>query len=290
MSPLVGGAAAGVTIAAGLILVWRGLNPARPALVDVIRNADRAQPKRPENAYQHGLNLLVTRGTNTTGLHADLAVMERSVREFAGTRLAMSLAFGGLPVFVAVLTSVASGARWNPAVIGLAAAAGMFLGFVISRGTLASEATERRHAFVCELAAYLDIVSQLLAGGAGVDDALWRAARNAQSPGIMQIRDALGSAKTRRRSQWSALGDLATTIAVPELLELVTAVQLAGTSGAKVRASLTAKAHALRDRTASQQLASAQRSSERMGGPLIAMLLAFLVLIIAPALAAVMAI
>lgn len=290
MSPLVSGAIVGATVAGGLVTVWRGLNPTRPALVDVIRNADRPHPKQPESLYQHGLNLIVTKGSSTNGLHADLAIMERTVAEFAATRLALTIAFGGLPVLVAMLTSTASGASWNPAIIGLAATAGMFLGFIISRGTLASEAKDRRHAFVCELAAYLDIVSQLLAGGAGVEDALWRAARNAQSPGIMQIRDALGSAKTRRRSEWSALGDLASNIAVPELLELVTAVQLAGTSGAKVRASLTGKAHALRDRTASQQLAAAQRSSERMGGPLIAMLLAFLVLIIAPALAAVMAI
>jgi tight adherence protein C len=161
-------------------------------------------------------------------------------------------------------------------------------GFALSRLTVASEASERREGFVAELAAYLDMVAQLLGGGAGVEDALWRAARHARSPGIEQIRDALQAARTSRRSEWHALGSLATRTRVAELGELVTAVQLAGNSGAKVSASLIAKAKSLRDRNASSQLAAAQRSSERMGGPLIGMLLAFLVLVIAPALAAVM--
>ena len=287
MNPLLSGAGVGTIISAGLVMVASGLAPTKPALADLIRSSARARPARPVTALDRTLDVIVTKGSDPSTIAADLAVLGRTPREFALTRLTMTVGFAGLPIAVALLTAT-SGATWNPAYIALAAMIGGGLGFVVSRGTLASEAKERRHAFVAELASYLDIVAQLLTGGAGVEDALWRAARNARSPAIITIRDTLASARTRRRSEWSALGELATRIRVPELSELVTAVQLAGGSGAKVSASLVAKAHSLRDRTASQQLAEAQRASERMGGPLIGMLLAFLILVIAPALASVM--
>ena len=287
MNPLLTGASVGTIMAAGLVMVGRGLAPSKPALAELIRASSRARPARPVTVLDRTLEVIVTKGSDPSTIAADLAVLGRTPRDFALTRLTMTAGFAGLPIAVALLTA-ASGAVWNPGYVALAAMIGGGLGFVVSRGTLASEAKERRHAFVAELASYLDIVAQLLTGGAGVEDALWRAARNARSPAIITIRDTLASARTRRRSEWSALGELATRIRVPELSELVTAVQLAGGSGAKVSASLVAKAHSLRDRTASQQLAEAQRASERMGGPLIGMLLAFLILVIAPALASVM--
>ena len=287
MNPLLSGAGVGTIISAGLVMVASGLAPSKPALAELIRASSRARPARPVTVLDRTLEVIVTKGSDPSTIAADLAVLGRTPRDFALTRLTMTTGFAGLPIAVALLTAT-SGAVWNPAYVALAAMIGGGLGFVVSRGTLASEAKERRHAFVAELASYLDIVAQLLTGGAGVEDALWRAARNARSPAIITIRDTLASARTRRRSEWSALGELATRIRVPELSELVTAVQLAGGSGAKVSASLVAKAHSLRDRTASQQLAEAQRASERMGGPLIGMLLAFLILVIAPALASVM--
>ena len=287
MNPLLSGAGVGTIISAGLVMVASGLAPSKPALAELIRASSRARPARPVTVLDRTLEVIVTKGSDPSTIAADLAVLGRTPRDFALTRLTMTTGFAGLPIAVALLTAT-SGAVWNPAYLALAAMIGGGLGFVVSRGTLASEAKERRHAFVAELASYLDIVAQLLTGGAGVEDALWRAARNARSPAIITIRDTLASARTRRRSEWSALGELATRIRVPELSELVTAVQLAGGSGAKVSASLVAKAHSLRDRTASQQLAEAQRASERMGGPLIGMLLAFLILVIAPALASVM--
>lgn len=287
MNPLLSGAGAGTIMAAGVLLVWRGLAPTKPVLAELIRSSARARPTRPVTVLDRTLDVIVTKGSDPSTIAADLAVLGRTQRDFALTRLTMTAGFAGLPVTVALLTAT-SGAAWNPVYVCLAAMIGGALGFVVSRGTLSSEAKERRQGFVAELASYLDVVAQLLTGGAGVEDALWRAARNARSPAIMTIRDTLASARTRRRSEWSALGELATRIRVPELSELVTAVQLAGGSGAKVSASLVAKAHSLRDRTASQQLAEAQRASERMGGPLIGMLLAFLVLVIAPALASVM--
>ena len=286
MNPLVTGAAIGTMCAGGAIVTVKGLVPKPVALAEYIRQSGVARLKRPTRRRDRVLELVSTTGVDVRSIDADLAVLSRTRRTFAMSRVSLCAAFGGLPVIVATLTAVASGAHWNPLMVAAAATGGTAAGFVLSRATLASEAAGRRRSFTAELAAYLDIVAQLLAGGAGVEEALWRAARNARSPGIELIRDCLASARTRGRSEWNVLGELAAQIRVPELSELVTAVQLAGTSGARVSASLVAKAHSLRNRTASQQLAEAQRASERMGGPLIAMLLAFLVLVIAPALVA----
>ena len=288
MNPLLTGATLGTICAGGALIAARGFAANPAPLAEYIRQSDVARPTRPGSRSDRVLEQLSITGFDVRSIDADLTILARSRRTFAISRLGLCSAFAGLPVLAAILTELLAGMNWNPALIGAAAIGGTAAGFLISRATLASEATSRRRAFITELAAYLDIVAQLLAGGAGVEDALWRAARNARSPGVELIRDCLASARTRRRSEWVALGDLATRIRVNELGELVTAVQLAGTSGAKVSASLVAKAHSLRDRTGSQQLADAQRASERMGGPLIAMLLAFLVLVIAPALAAVM--
>jgi tight adherence protein C len=290
MNPLITGAAVGTTIASGMLIMRRAYNPAQPDLAELILNAAKPRPAKPTSTFDRGLDAIVTKGSDSTRIDADLCVLGRTRKQFAISRLTMAAAYGALPIAVAALTGTAAGASWNPILVILAALLGAGAGFGLGRATLASEANERRQGFVAELAAYLDIVAQLLTGGAGVEDALWRAARNARSPGIIAIRDTLASARTRRRSEWVALGELATNTRIPELSELVTAVQLAGSSGAKVAASLVTKAHSLRDRNASQQLAAAQRSSERMGGPLIAMLLSFLVLVIAPALAAVMSI
>ena len=141
-----------------------------------------------------------------------------------------------------------------------------------------------------ELAAYLDLVAQLIAGGAGIDEALWRAARSTRTPGLGLIRDAIAAARVRRRSEWVALGELSEQARLLELAELVTAVQLASSDGARIRHSLQAKAQSLRAAAASEQLAAANRASEYMGGPLIAMLLAFLAVVLAPALAQVLSI
>lgn len=288
MNPLLVGAALGAGIGSGAVLIGRGLTRTHMGLAELIRAVESPRPPVAGNVWVRTIETVANARSTDRALDADLAVLGRSRQQYAVSRLTLTGVLAALPVVVALLVASSTGGSVNPLAITAGPLLLGTLGFLLSRLTLASEAAERRQGFVAELAAYLDMVAQLLIGGAGVEDALWRAARNARSPGVMQIRDALQSARTSRRSEWHALGTLATRTRVSELGELVTAVELAGNSGAKVSASLIAKAKSLRDRTAASQLAAAQRASERMGGPLIGMLLAFLVLVIAPALAAVM--
>jgi tight adherence protein C len=289
MSPIITGIGVGSTITTGLVVMWRGARPPKPVLGDLIRNAGQRHVPQPTGLWNQTINLASRTGDNDT-LTADLVVLGRTRNEFAASRIQLCVALGALPIVAAVLTSLVSGSTWNPTIIALCALSGVGAGVALSKVTLASEAAGRRKRFIEELAAYLDIVAQLVAGGAGIDEALWRAVRSADTPGLVMMRDTIASARVRRRSEWAELGVLANRARLPELDELASAIELASTDGARIRASLQAKAKSLRAATASEQLASANRASEAMGGPLIGMLLAFLVVVLAPALAQVLAI
>jgi tight adherence protein C len=289
MSPLLVGCLFGAIIASGLVLVWRGFHPAKPLLVDLIREAGAPRRPQPKGIRARTLAVAVRTG-DTDSLTADLTVLGRTAATFAASRIQLCLTLGSIPVLVSMAIATLAGTQMNLVVVATATIGGVIAGVALSRATLASEAAGRRRRFCEELAAYLDLVAQLVAGGAGIDEALWRAARSTKTPGLMMIRDTIASARVRRRSEWAELGDLATRARLPELAELVTAVQLASTDGARVRASLQAKAKSLRGAAAAEQLAAANRASEYMGGPLIGMLLAFLAVVLAPALAQVLAI
>ena len=288
-APILTGLFIGAVIAAGLLVMWRGIHPAKPAAADVIRAAGQRYVSTPTGWREQTL-LLASRTGDTDTLNADLTVLGRTRTDFGVARLQLCGALGALPIIASILTATAAGTTWNPIVVVICAAGGVAAGVFLSKATLASEASGRRRGFTEELAAYLDVIAQLVAGGAGIDEALWRAARSAQTPGLIMIRTTISSARVRRQSEWSALGDLATEARLPALAELVTAIQLAASDGARIRSSLQAKAKSLRAATASEQLTAANRASEYMGGPLIGMLLAFLAVVLAPALAQVLAI
>ena len=74
-----------------------------------------------------------------------------------------------------------------------------------------------------------------------------------------------------------------------QLSELAASVSLAGTEGARVRASLAAKAAALRTRELTDAEGDAQAATERMSLPVVMLFIGFLVFIGYPALASVLA-
>jgi Flp pilus assembly protein TadB len=158
------------------------------------------------------------------------------------------------------------------------------VGFSVPGLVLRSQARRRRLAFGHALSAYLDLVGVLLAGGAGVETSLMAAADAGDGWVFAQLRDALVRARTHRRSPWDALGELGRHVHVDELVDLAATVQLAGTQGARVRSSLTARAAAVRDRHLAQVEAEAQAATERMGLPMVLVFVGFIALLGYPAL------
>lgn len=282
----------GSCVGAGLWLLARGLAPPRPRLAGALADLARPRSSVPVRSLDRRLRvvalMLVRGGGAAEPLRRDLALVERSLERHALDRLTMATLGLGLPVAVGALA--AAGGLGLPAVlVALAALAGAGTGFVLPDVALRAEAARRRREFRSALAAYLDLVTIVLAGGGGVESALEGAAATGGGPAFARLRRTLAGARLQRESPWAALDRLGVEVGVAELAELAGSVALAGDAGAKVRASLGAKAASLRDHELAEAQAAAESASERMGGPVVAMLVGFILLLGYPAVATVLA-
>ena len=220
-------------------------------------------------------------------LRNDLAVTGKSVEHHLAEKATLALTGMLLPLLVQLLLIVA-GTRpgWEmPTVVGIVLALG---GFLFPDIAVRQEAERRRSQFRHALSAYLNLIRVLLAGGAGVDGALSDAVGIGRGWAFQQLRRALVTAKLTRTTPWQTLGRLGTELDVHQLSELAASVSLAGTEGARVRASLAAKAAALRARELTDAEAEAQAATERMSLPVVLLFGGFLVFIGFPALASVL--
>ena len=147
------------------------------------------------------------------------------------------------------------------------------------------DAAARRRDFRHAVGAFLDLVAMNLAGGRGVPEALMMAVSVGDDGNwaMARIREALGNARIVGITPWQALGRLGDEIDVDELRDLSAALGLVADDGAKVRASLSARAATLRRR----ELAEIEgQAGERSQSMLVAQLLlcaGFLVFLSFPA-------
>lgn len=156
---------------------------------------------------------------------------------------------GGL--LTTILWSAAIGVA-PPFVIALLCLGAPCIAWLVPIRQVATSAKIRRSDMDLAVAVYLDLVNVLLAGGAGVETAMLAAAGAGDGWSFEQIRLALARAQSSRRSYWDSLRELGQRTQVDSLEEVAHSVQLAGEHGARIRHSLTAKAHALRARNLAQ--------------------------------------
>ena len=157
-----------------------------------------------------------------------------------------------------------------------------------ARLVLRAEARRRRAELRTALSGLLDLVVVGLAGGAGVEQALADATDNARTPGQHRLRHAIQAATVSRVPPWTTLGQLGADTAVPALVEFAAALSLAGTEGARVRATLTARAASLREHELADAEAHAASATEKMSLPVVALFAGFLVFLGYPAFSAVL--
>ena len=150
-------------------------------------------------------------------------------------------------------------------------------GFLAPDLAVRSEAVKHRAAFRDALSSFLDLVVIGLAAGSGVDQALDEAAQVGSGPAYAELRYALTEARLARVAPWDILAALGRRIGLPELQQLAATVGLAGTEGAKVRASLRSRALALRDRQLTAAEGEANAATERMSLPIVALFAGFLI-------------
>lgn len=288
------GLVAGALVGTGLLLVAAGVLVPPSARLDR-RLAQLYEPPPTEGVAMvrarwqaWALRAMATTGGDVQVLHRDLAACSMSPERHAVAKLTFATLGAALPVGVAVVWGFAGiSVPLGPvAVLALAAGAA---GFFVPDLLLARRAALRRRDFRYTLSIFLDLVVVVLAGGGGVETALHDAANAGSGWSFSELRRILNRARMRRTSPWAALRELGENLGSAELIELASAVELAGTSGARVRESLRAKAISVRDRELSEAEGEALAASERMGAPMVAMFVGLILLIGYPAMVTVLA-
>lgn len=276
----------GIGAGAGAWLIARGLT-ARPAplavaLAGLVPSAPGASVHDVGAIGHLARRVLDAVGVRTTTRAQALQLVGRSPERFAldklvgllgGTAGAVVLSVGlglvgvGVPTAIALLATVACAAG----------------GFVLPDIGLADEASKKRRAFRHALSAYLDLVNVILAGGGGIESALFAAADAGDGWAFASLRRTLDRSRLTGRSPWELFSELGHELEVPELVELAASVSLAGSHGARIRQSLAAKADSLRGHQVAETEASAEAATERMTIPVAVLLFGFLVFIAYPA-------
>lgn len=178
-----------------------------------------------------------------------------------------------------------SGIQLNSWLSALIVVSASLAGYLHPISATRKKATALRRDMSAALAAYLDLVNVLLAGGAGMETALLAASDAGDGWCFEEFRLALARARSSRRSFWDELRVLGETNGVDALVDVAHSVQLAGEHGARVRQSLHTKAASLRSRNLAAIEYEAQQSTEHMGVPIVMLFVGFIILIGYPAFA-----
>jgi len=288
----------GVGVGVGLWLLALGLFPRPPRLdrelADLYRRPDSPLPDPGVAAAgwtgrlgQPAVRLLTRAGLPRTATRRDLAAIGKPAQVHLAEQASAAVIGLLLPPAAATLLALAG--------INLGIAIPLWASVVLAIGGLAlpelavrGDAAKHRAAFRYALGAFLDLVVVSLAGGSGIDQALDDAASVGHGAAYTDLRLALAEARLARVPPWDTLAALGHRVGVTELAHLAATVGLAGTEGAKVRASLRARAAALRTKQLTDATATAASATERMSLPIVALFAGFLIFIGFPAVAAVL--
>ena len=286
----------GAAVGGGLWLILRGLWPPRPSLAQALAQLRRVPVPAPvltpeaDAGFAARLGRPVADVLGRTGagwlvparVRRDLAVLDRSPERHLAEKVTLALV--GLCFAPAIAALLLLGGAHLPLVVPLwASLIFTAAGFVLPDLGIHADAGRRRRDFRHALGSFLDLVVVALAGGGGVETALGDAASIGGGWAFAYLRRALDGARLAREAPWAALGRLGQELGVGELSELAASVALAGTEGAKVRASLAAKATSLRTHELAEAETVDQAATERMSLPIVMLFAGFLFFIGFPA-------
>ena len=277
----------------GVHLLWRAVQPGPAPLARVL--ADLEQPglsvtdleaSRPSAGHRTAdrlgraaLGFLEATGlSDTDRLRRRLRTLDKPVERHAYEKLLGGIAGLAIPtVFGLVLA--AAGVAVSPGMVGLVAAGLAATGFLYPDLGLTEQVERRRRAFRHSLSAYLDLVTIILAGGGGLETALHSAAESGDGWAFAEIRQALRRARLSGRTPWEIFDELGGTLGVDELRELAASAHLAGDQGARIRASLAAKADSMRAHQTAAIEAQAEAATEKMLLPVVALVVGMILFI-----------
>lgn len=275
MTELLTGAGTGL----GLAVIVYGLRPPRRPLAHVLETL--RQPPHPEPAVRNRTYHLIAAPARRVGLpraqvREDLATVQKDVAHHLAEQTAATL-FGALviPVCLSLLGFTGQIPLWL-AILGAA------LGFRWADTNLHTQAEQRRTELRHTLAVLLNLLTISLARGAGVEQALGEASRISTGWAADRLRQVLATAQIVRQPPWRTLGQLGDDTGVSELTELAAAMALAGTEGARVRASLAARTAAMRSAATAETETEAEKANSRMSVPLLILGFGYLLFLLYP--------
>ncbi len=238
----------------------------------------------PERWVSSSAEHLAERPAVVSWLQPMLLLTETSWAQFVDRVAAAAVAGLAMGFALAALQTVTAGQfSVLPALVVVVLGPLCGVGLVVSRVWHAGQ--RRRQLASQAVSTYLDLVVLCLAGGMGVEGALDAAATVAEDPFSARIAAVLDGARHGGRPPWQALAAMGTDLGVSELVEVANTVSLAGTEGARIRATLAAKAETLRRRQLAKTESEANAMTERLFLPGALLLIGFLVFIGYPAFA-----
>lgn len=276
--------AAGATAGLGVAVIAVGLRPPRTPLAQVLDGLRRPVPASPvgrARAYQLAAAPARWLGLPRPQVRLDLASVQKDPTQHLAEQT-LAVLVGGLVIPITAKLAGFSGQipLWL-ALIGGAA------GFRWADASLRTQARQRREQLRHTLAVLLTLLSISLARGAGVEQALGEASSICSGWAADRLRHVLGAARVLRRPPWRDLGALGDDTGVAELSELAASMSLAGSEGARIRASLTARAAAMRQAATAQTETEAEKTSSRMSVPLLLLGMAYLIFLLYPPIASI---
>jgi tight adherence protein C len=215
---------------------------------------------------------------------ADATLCRTTLEAVARRCLLISVAlFSAAVIGLWILNAL--GVQINSLLSALVVIVASLIGYSYPIQSIRKKAAVLRRDMNAALAAYLDLVNVLLAGGAGMETALLAASEAGDGWCFEEFRLALARARSSRRSFWDELRTLGNMLGIDALVDVAHSVQLAGEHGARVRQSLHTKAASLRARNLATIEYEAQQSTEHMGIPIVMLFVGFIILIGYPAFA-----
>lgn len=286
--------AAAVGLCVGTWLAWSGWRQPRPSPATVLERLHRSPAGWPgsspitKTGSPFGLvgRMFLGRDLRArlTGWEQPLALIGRPMEVHVGLLSTASAA--GLVVPVVALT-MASRLGLVPIGVGIPAAISLacavVVPLVLHGGAIARADTVRvdlRH----QLAAYLDMVTMLLAGNSGYEGALENAAGAGDGLLFRQLRRRMREVAATGTSLVSALSLVARDFGMPELEQVAATTALSAAEGAPVARTLAAKCATLRSTLAGDEETAARIRTDKVTPPLVGMALLFMALIVYPAL------
>ncbi len=286
----------GMGVAAGLVLAFLALSPARPSLEAELARLARsapapAAPPASRDRYARlrrslGSALaepLGAAGLVPAGLDADLQILEQDRADWAAQVGVATAGLGATVVVLLALFAVVVGFVVPIFLVLATLVVVAGLSWLVPTVSARAAARGRREHFRAVLATWLELVTLSQAAGTGLEGAMDAACSLADDWALRRLGRALANARHLGLAPWEGLRQLGAELGVDELGQIAAMLTLAGSEGARVRASLAAGAASLRGRQLATTEAEANRVSERLFLPATVIMIAFLLFLTFPA-------